>query len=61
VKVWPDELVLEPIVSSRTTEISVSAGTTSGLGRGGASFFAGVAALSEAEAGEEDEGSVEAV
>jgi hypothetical protein len=34
-------LIFDPTVSSRTTEIDVSAGTTIGLGFGAASLFAG--------------------
>src|SRR6266478_2646893 len=37
-KFWPGVLILEPTGSSSTTEITVSAGTTMGLGRGGASL-----------------------
>src|SRR6266849_8339608 len=38
-KVWPGVLIFDPTASSRTTVITVSAGTTTGLGRGGASAF----------------------
>src|SRR5216684_5976289 len=37
-KFCPGVLILEPTRSSNTTEITVSAGTTSGRGRGGASL-----------------------
>src|ERR1700686_870341 len=39
-KFWPGELILEPTGSSRTTLITVSAGTTMGLGRGASALGA---------------------
>src|SRR5260370_25078923 len=60
VNCWPEVLILEPTGSSNTTEITVSAGTTIGLGRGGASR-AGLAELAPDSDDCEDEfGSVAA-
>src|SRR4029077_13677978 len=60
VKVWPGWLILEPTGSSRTTEITVSTGTTMGRGRGAASrSLAGLlAAAPESGAAEDEFGSV---
>src|SRR5947209_20356270 len=52
-KFWPGVLVFEPIASSNTTAITVSAGTTIGLGRGAASFATGLEALDDASGADE--------
>src|ERR1700719_1419370 len=55
----PGALILEPTGSSSTTEITVSAGTTIGLGRGGASLAADWLELAP-ESGEDEFASVAA-
>src|ERR1051326_4366084 len=52
-KFCPGVLVFEPIASSNTTAITVSAGTTIGFGRGGASFAAGLEALDDPSGADE--------
>src|SRR6476646_4896656 len=46
-KFWPGVAVFEEMDSSRVTEITVSAGTTRGLGRGAASLAAGLLEAAE--------------
>src|ERR1700730_16422165 len=58
-QVCPGGLVFEPTGSSSTTEITVSAGTTIGFGRGGASLTAGLLEVAP-ESGEDEFASVAA-
>src|ERR1700686_4726387 len=57
-KFWPGELILEPTGSSRTTLITVSAGTTMGLGRGASALGASALGVEESEDGADEFASV---